>query len=170
MDGSTKDAAPIIEHPDVRRMLLRMRALTEGGRALAIATAGWLDLATAAAVMRDAEEMAEFLVPLVKAFCTERSVEVTSLGVQVHGGMGFIEETGVAQFYRDARILPIYEGTTAIQANDLLGRKVLRDGGATARRFARADCRKPRQSALKQTAALQAQAVARRLVRPAASV
>ncbi|KIC33553.1 acyl-CoA dehydrogenase [Leisingera sp. ANG-S5] len=134
VDGSTKDAAPIIRHPDVQRMLLRMRALTEGGRALAIATAGWLDLAKQGS--SDAEEMAEFLVPLVKAFCTERSLEVTSLGVQVHGGMGFIEETGVAQFYRDARILPIYEGTTAIQANDLLGRKVLRDGGATARRFA----------------------------------
>ncbi|WP_275041632.1 acyl-CoA dehydrogenase family protein [Leisingera sp. ANG-M7] len=134
VDGSTKDAAPIIRHPDVQRMLLRMRALTEGGRALAIATAGWLDLAKQG--YTDAEDMAEFLVPLVKAFCTERSLEVTSLGVQVHGGMGFIEETGVAQFYRDARILPIYEGTTAIQANDLLGRKVLRDGGATARRFA----------------------------------
>lgn len=134
VDGSSKDAAPIIRHPDVQRMLLRMRALTEGGRALAIATAGWLDLAKQGAT--DALDMAEFLVPLVKAFCTERSLEVTSLGVQVHGGMGFIEETGVAQFYRDARILPIYEGTTAIQANDLLGRKVLRDGGATARRFA----------------------------------
>ncbi|MFU1683809.1 acyl-CoA dehydrogenase [Phaeobacter piscinae] len=79
--------------------------------------------------------VAEFLVPLVKAFCSERAVEVASLGVQIHGGMGFIEETGVAQFYRDARILPIYEGTTAIQANDLLGRKVLRDAGQTARRF-----------------------------------
>ncbi|MEJ1993313.1 MAG: acyl-CoA dehydrogenase, partial [Maritimibacter sp.] len=79
---------------------------------------------------------AEFMVPLVKSFCTERAVEVASLGVQIHGGMGFIEETGAAQHYRDARILPIYEGTTAIQANDLLGRKVMRDGGATARVFA----------------------------------
>ncbi|OED47901.1 acyl-CoA dehydrogenase [Rhodobacteraceae bacterium (ex Bugula neritina AB1)] len=134
VDGSAKDAVSIIRHPDVQRMLLRMRALTEGGRALAVATAGWLDLAGQGS--SEAEDMAEFLVPLVKAFCTERSLEVTSLAVQVHGGMGFIEETGVAQFYRDARILPIYEGTTAIQANDLLGRKVLRDGGATARRFA----------------------------------
>lgn len=135
VDGSAKEAVAIIQHPDVRRMLLRMRALTEGGRALAMATAGWMDLGTGRAG-REAADMAEFLVPLVKGFCTERAVEVTSLGVQVHGGMGFIEETGVAQFYRDARILPIYEGTTAIQANDLLGRKVLRDGGETARRFA----------------------------------
>ncbi|MCT4553306.1 MAG: acyl-CoA dehydrogenase [Pelagimonas sp.] len=138
VDGSARDAVAIIAHPDVRRMLLRMKALTEGGRALAVATAGWLDLAQPGAgeTNADALAMAEFLVPLVKGFCTERSLEVTSLGVQVHGGMGFIEETGVAQFYRDARILPIYEGTTAIQANDLLGRKVMRDGGDTARRFA----------------------------------
>ncbi|MDC0656900.1 acyl-CoA dehydrogenase [Leisingera sp. SS27] len=158
VDGSTKDAAPIIRHPDVQRMLLRMRALTEGGRALAIATAGWLDLAKQGDA--EAEDMAEFLVPLVKAFCTERSLEVTSLGVQVHGGMGFIEETGVAQFYRDARILPIYEGTTAIQANDLLGRKVLRDGGATARRFA--GMVQETEQAL-QGGNAQAQAVAKRL-------
>ncbi|UWQ75859.1 acyl-CoA dehydrogenase [Leisingera sp. M658] len=138
VDGSSKEAVPILQHPDVRRLLLRMRALVEGGRALAMATAGWLDLAQHAEAeqAREASEMAEFLVPLVKGYCTERSVEVTSMGLQVHGGMGFIEETGVAQFYRDARILPIYEGTTAIQANDLLGRKVLRDGGKTARRFA----------------------------------
>ncbi|KIC21502.1 acyl-CoA dehydrogenase [Leisingera sp. ANG-Vp] len=136
VDGSSKEAAAIIGHPDVRRMLLRMRALTEGGRSLAMATAGWLDLAHHGGGERDATAMAEFLVPLVKGFCTERAVETASLGVQVHGGMGFIEETGVAQFYRDARILPIYEGTTAIQANDLLGRQVLRDGGETACRFA----------------------------------
>ncbi|WP_323780744.1 acyl-CoA dehydrogenase [Leisingera sp.] len=138
VDGSSKEAVPILQHPDVRRLLLRMRALVEGGRALAMATAGWLDLAqhAEAGTAREAAEMAEFLVPLVKGCCTERSVEVASMGLQVHGGMGFIEETGVAQFYRDARILPIYEGTTAIQANDLLGRKVLRDGGKTARRFA----------------------------------
>ncbi|NVK14972.1 MAG: acyl-CoA dehydrogenase [Rhodobacteraceae bacterium] len=158
VDGSTKDAAPIIRHPDVQRMLLRMRALTEGGRALAIVTAGWLDLAKQGDA--EAEDMAEFLVPLVKAFCTERSLEVTSLGVQVHGGMGFIEETGVAQFYRDARILPIYEGTTAIQANDLLGRKVLRDGGATARRFS--GMVQETEQAL-QGGNAQAQAVAKRL-------
>ncbi|WP_425101060.1 acyl-CoA dehydrogenase [Tropicibacter sp. S64] len=135
VNGSVKDAVPIIQHPDVRRMLMRMRSLTEGGRAMAAATAGLLDIAH----HQDdagAGALAEFMVPLVKGFCTERAVEVASLGVQVHGGMGFIEETGAAQHYRDARILPIYEGTTAIQANDLLGRKVMRDGGAAARGFA----------------------------------
>ncbi|MEM6890429.1 MAG: acyl-CoA dehydrogenase [Pseudomonadota bacterium] len=135
VNGHVKHAVAIIEHPDVRRMLMRMRSLTEGGRAMAAATAGLLDIAH----HRDDQEMAalaEFMVPLVKGFCSERAVEVASLGVQIHGGMGFIEETGAAQHYRDARILPIYEGTTAIQANDLLGRKVMRDGGETARRFA----------------------------------
>jgi hypothetical protein len=114
---------------------MRMRSLTEGGRAMAAATAGLLDVAH----HQDHPEMAalaEFMVPLVKGFCTERAVEVASLGMQIHGGMGFIEETGAAQHYRDARILPIYEGTTAIQANDLLGRKIMRDGGETARLFA----------------------------------
>lgn len=135
VNGSAKDAVAIIEHPDVRRMLLRMRSLTEGGRAMAAATAGLLDLAHHNGD-REMIASAEFMVPLVKAFCSERAVEVASLGLQIHGGMGFIEETGAAQHYRDARILPIYEGTTAIQANDLLGRKVLRDEGKTARRFA----------------------------------
>jgi 3-(methylthio)propanoyl-CoA dehydrogenase len=135
VNGQSKDAVPIIEHPDVRRMLLRMRSLTEGGRAMAAATAGLLDMAHHRGDPESIAE-AEFMVPLVKGFCSERAVEVASLGVQIHGGMGFIEETGAAQHYRDARILPIYEGTTAIQANDLLGRKVMRDGGATARLFA----------------------------------
>jgi alkylation response protein AidB-like acyl-CoA dehydrogenase len=134
VDGSVKDAVAIINHPDIRRSLLKMRALTEGGRALAMSAAGWLDLAHHTGD-KDTTFMAEFMVPLVKGFCTEKSLEVTSIGVQCHRGMGFIEETGVAQWYRDARILPIYEGTTAIQANDLLGRKVLRDGGKTAQRF-----------------------------------
>ena len=105
-----------------------MRATTEGCRALCAFTAGWQDTSDIA--------ITEFLVPLVKGFCTEMSVQTASLGIQIHGGMGFIEETGAAQHYRDARILPIYEGTTAIQANDLLGRKTLRDGGATAGRIA----------------------------------
>ncbi|MFV1635814.1 MULTISPECIES: acyl-CoA dehydrogenase [Phaeobacter] len=135
VNGQSKDAVPIIEHPDVRRMLLRMRSLTEGGRAMAAATAGLLDMAHHRGDPESIAE-AEFMVPLVKGFCSERAVEVASLGVQIHGGMGFIEETGAAQHYRDARILPIYEGTTAIQANDLLGRKVMRNGGATARLFA----------------------------------
>ncbi|MCV2882995.1 acyl-CoA dehydrogenase [Actibacterium sp. XHP0104] len=138
VDGSVNDAVAIIAHPDVRRMLMRMRALVEGGRALVAATAGWLDLAHNGPeeARADADAMAELLVPLVKGHCTEQAVQVASHCIQVHGGMGFIEETGVARLYRDARILPIYEGTTAIQANDLLGRKVLRDGGETARRFA----------------------------------
>lgn len=135
VDGSSRDAVPIIQHPDVRRMLGTMRALTEAGRALAYYTAGHADLAHASAdPAARARHLAvqEFLVPIVKGWCTEASIDVASLGVQVHGGMGFIEETGAAQYYRDARILTIYEGTTAIQANDLVGRKTLRDGGAVA--------------------------------------
>ncbi|MDK3020816.1 acyl-CoA dehydrogenase [Pseudodonghicola flavimaris] len=135
VDGSSREAVTIIHHPDVRRLLMRMKALTEGCRAMAACAAGWHDL-THHGQVEGAAEIAEFLVPLVKGYSTEMGVEVASLGVQVHGGMGFIEETGAAQHYRDARILPIYEGTTAIQANDLLGRKTLRDRGATARRLA----------------------------------
>jgi 3-(methylthio)propanoyl-CoA dehydrogenase len=139
VDGSASTAVPIIHHPDVRRMLLTMRALTEGGRAMAIVGAAAYDHAHGnpdADVAKQNKAMYEFLVPLIKGFGTENSVEVASLGVQVHGGMGFIEETGAAQYYRDARILPIYEGTTAIQANDLVGRKTARDGGATAKAIA----------------------------------
>ncbi|MBN4667761.1 acyl-CoA dehydrogenase [Pandoraea nosoerga] len=136
VDGSSRDAVTIIHHPDVKRMLMTMRALTEGARALAYVAAAQADIAhhaTDAAAAKRAQAVYEFLVPIVKGWSTEMSLEVTSLGVQVHGGMGFIEETGAAQYYRDARILPIYEGTTAIQANDLIGRKTLRDGGAVAR-------------------------------------
>jgi hypothetical protein len=136
VDGSSRDAVAIIHHPDVKRMLMTMRALTEGARALAYVAAAQADIAhraTDAAAAKRAQAVYEFLVPIVKGWSTEMSLEVTSLGVQVHGGMGFIEETGAAQYYRDARILPIYEGTTAIQANDLIGRKTLRDGGAVAR-------------------------------------
>ncbi len=126
----------IIHHPDVRRMLMMMRAMIEGARSLAYAAAARSDLghhSPDAGVRRQNLAVYEYLVPIVKGWSTEMSVEVASLGVQVHGGMGFIEETGAAQFYRDARILPIYEGTTAIQANDLIGRKTVRDGGAVAR-------------------------------------
>ncbi|MFS0755202.1 acyl-CoA dehydrogenase [Noviherbaspirillum sp. 1P10PC] len=126
----------IIHHPDVRRMLMAMRAQTEGARALSYVTAAAYDAAhhhADAAVRRDNQAFYEFMVPIVKGWSTEMSIDVASTGVQVHGGMGFIEETGAAQFYRDARILTIYEGTTAIQANDLVGRKTVRDGGATAR-------------------------------------
>jgi alkylation response protein AidB-like acyl-CoA dehydrogenase len=136
VDGSSKAAVAIIEHPDVRRMLFTMRALTEAARALAYAAAAAADhghRAADQAVRAQQQGIYEFLVPIIKGWSTELSVEVASLGVQVHGGMGFIEETGAAQYYRDARILPIYEGTTAIQANDLIGRKTLRDGGDTAR-------------------------------------
>lgn len=139
VDGTSNRAVTIIHHPDVRRLLARMRAITEGTRAMAAFTAGWQELASVsetAAEQSDAARLAEFLVPLVKGYSTEMAVDVASSGVQVHGGMGFIEETGAAQHYRDARILPIYEGTTAIQANDLLGRKTLRNGGETARCFA----------------------------------
>lgn len=126
----------IIHHPDVRRMLMAMRAQTEGARALSYVTAAAYDAAhhhDDAAVRRENQAFYEFMVPIVKGWSTEMSIDVASTGVQVHGGMGFIEETGAAQFYRDARILTIYEGTTAIQANDLVGRKTVRDGGATAK-------------------------------------
>jgi hypothetical protein len=125
----------IIHHPDVRRMLMTMRALTEGARALGYVAAAAFDQAHAdpdPVAAAEARTFYEFLVPIVKGFSTEMSLEVTSLGVQIHGGMGFIEETGAAQYYRDARILTIYEGTTAIQANDLIGRKTARDGGRSA--------------------------------------
>ncbi|CAG4886683.1 3-methylmercaptopropionyl-CoA dehydrogenase [Paraburkholderia saeva] len=136
VDGSAKQSVAIIQHPDVRRMLSTMRSLTEASRALAYVAAAHSDIAHRhpdAATRAEHQAIYEFLVPVVKGWSTELSIDVTSLGVQVHGGMGFIEETGAAQYYRDARILPIYEGTTAIQANDLIGRKTVRDGGAVAK-------------------------------------
>ncbi|HEX7890420.1 MAG TPA: acyl-CoA dehydrogenase [Ramlibacter sp.] len=139
VDGSVSGPATIVHHPDVRRMLMTMRAYTEGCRAMATVAAAAYDAAhhhPDAEVRRQNQAFYEFLVPLVKGYSTEMSLEVTSLGVQVHGGMGFIEETGAAQYYRDARILTIYEGTTAIQANDLVGRKTARDGGRTAQAIA----------------------------------
>lgn len=128
----TGEAAMIVEHPDVQRMLMQMKSMTEAMRALC------LDASISHDYRGHAPEQAEreyhqtrfaLLTPVTKAWCTELVNEVTSLGVQVHGGMGFIEETGVAQYYRDARITSIYEGTNAIQAHDLVGRKLLRDGG-----------------------------------------
>jgi 3-(methylthio)propanoyl-CoA dehydrogenase len=139
IDGSSAVAVAIVHHPDVRRMLMTMRALTEGCRAMAVWAASQADLAHAhpdAAQRQQAQVYYEFMVPLVKGYATESCVEVTSIGVQVHGGMGFIEDTGAAQHYRDAKILTIYEGTTAIQAGDLMGRKILRDQGHTARQLA----------------------------------
>ena len=126
----------IIHHPDVKRMLLTMRAHVEGARALAYVAAAASDAAhhaTDASVQAQNQAVYEYLVPVIKGFSTEMSIDMASLGVQVHGGMGYIEETGAAQYLRDARILTIYEGTTAIQANDLVGRKTLRDKGAVAK-------------------------------------
>ena len=134
IEGSAGPVA-IVQHPDVQRMLTTMRGLTEATRAIACLAAAIDDLSEEhpdEQVRRENQALYEFLVPVVKGFSTECSLEVSSLGVQVHGGMGFIEETGAAQFYRDARILTIYEGTTAIQSNDLVGRKTLRDAGMTA--------------------------------------
>jgi 3-(methylthio)propanoyl-CoA dehydrogenase len=139
VDGSMNKSAPIIHHPDIKRMLMTMRAYTEGCRALAIVAAAAYDAShhhADAHVRKVNQAFYEFMVPLVKGFSTEMSLDVASLGVQVHGGMGFIEETGAAQYLRDSRILPIYEGTTAIQANDLVGRKTARDGGQTAKAIA----------------------------------
>jgi 3-(methylthio)propanoyl-CoA dehydrogenase len=139
VDGSIAGSAAIIHHPDVRRMLMTMRSVTEGCRAMASVAAAAYDAShhhPDAAVRKDNLAFYEFMVPLVKGYSTEMSLEVTSLGVQVHGGMGFIEETGAAQYYRDAKILTIYEGTTAIQANDLVGRKTARNGGQTPRAIA----------------------------------
>ena len=129
---------PIIRHPDIRRTLLLMRSLTQACRAICYYTASCLDRGNHG---DDAEAAAAWLArgdlmtPIAKAFSSEVGQEVTELGVQVHGGMGYVEETGVAQFYRDVRIASIYEGTNAIQAIDLVNRKLLRDGGTTVSNF-----------------------------------
>ena len=127
-------SVPIIRHADVRRMLMLMKSQTEAMRALAYVAAATLDAAKRhpdAEARKRHQAFADLMIPVVKGWCTETGIEIASLGVQVHGGMGFIEETGAAQHLRDARITTIYEGTTGIQANDLLGRKVAREGGAT---------------------------------------
>ncbi len=164
VDGSMNTAAPIIHHPDVKRMLMTMRALTEGCRAMALTAAAAYDAShhhPDAEVRKQNQAFYEFMVPLVKGYSTEMSLEVTSLGVQVHGGMGFIEETGAAQYYRDAKILTIYEGTTAIQANDLVGRKTSRDGGQTALAIAQQIA--TTEAELAQSGSAHAQAVLKRL-------
>jgi hypothetical protein len=130
--------SPIIEHADVRRMLLTMKALTQAARMICYATAKELDIGHRGEGERerkDALNRAALLTPLAKAFSTDIANEVASIGVQVHGGMGFVEETGAAQYLRDARILPIYEGTNGIQAIDLVTRKLTLDGGATVTAF-----------------------------------
>src|SRR5688572_393661 len=129
------DRVTIIHHPDVKRMLLTMKAQTEAMRGLAYVAAAALDLARRhpdRAEQRRNHALLDLLTPVVKGWCTEQCVEVASIGMQVHGGMGFVEETGAAQYLRDARITTIYEGTTGIQANDLVGRKVAFEKGATA--------------------------------------
>lgn len=136
--GSGSDAkVPIIRHPDVSRMLLLMKSQIEAQRGLVGIVAAAMDVAVHHA---DAGERAlaqgfiDLMVPVIKAWLTESAVEITSLSIQVHGGAGYMERTGVAQYWRDSRILPIYEGTTGIQANDLIGRKVARDSGRAIRR------------------------------------
>jgi alkylation response protein AidB-like acyl-CoA dehydrogenase len=132
--GLDQAASTIIEHPDIRRMLMTMRAYTEATRAVAYVTAAAMDNARRHPdpdLRKRHQAFVDLMIPIVKGWSTEVAQEVTYLGVQVHGGMGFIEETGAAQHYRDARIITIYEGTTGIQANDLIGRKTARDGGAT---------------------------------------
>ena len=127
---------PIIRHPDVRRMLMLMKSQTEATRALAYVVAAALDVAARhpdEQLRQQNQAFVDLMIPVVKGWSTETGIEVASLGVQVHGGMGFVEETGAAQHLRDARITTIYEGTTGIQANDLVGRKIAREGGATAR-------------------------------------
>ncbi|WP_425409789.1 acyl-CoA dehydrogenase [Hyphococcus sp.] len=134
--GDNPDPVAIVRHPDVRRMLMTMRALAESGRALAYYTAGKLDIAQRAPDTDEraaAQARVDLLIPIVKGWCTECGSEAAWNGVQVHGGMGYVEETGAAQFMRDAKIAEIYEGTNGIQANDLIGRKLARDGGAAAR-------------------------------------
>jgi alkylation response protein AidB-like acyl-CoA dehydrogenase len=133
--GKSKAAAPIIKHPDVRRMLMSMKAQIEAMRALAYVCAASLDLAAKhpeAAVRKQHKAFIELMIPVVKGWCSETATELCSTAVQVFGGMGYVEETGIAQQYRDVKIVSIYEGTTGIQALDLVGRKLIRDMGSTA--------------------------------------
>lgn len=132
----TGERVSIDQHGDVKRMLMTMRAHIESCRALTYEAAIALDAAMKGD--KNAQAKVDLLTPIVKAWCTEVAQEVTSLAIQVHGGMGFIEETKVAQYYRDARILPIYEGTNGIQAADLAFRKILHDGAASARNYTNA--------------------------------
>ncbi len=138
VDGGGPEKVAIINHPDVRRMLLDIKSRTEAMRALAYDTAVQFDISKRhpdEAARKEARTRLDLMTPIVKAWSTDVGVELTSLAVQVHGGMGFVEETGIAQHYRDSRIAPIYEGTNGIQARDLVGRKVLRDRGETAKEY-----------------------------------
>src|SRR5688572_12038574 len=132
--GTSSSPGPIVGHPDVKRMLLTMKSTVEACRALALYAAYQLDLGRAhpdQSTRVAAQARGDLLIPIVKGFCTENGIEVASTGIQVHGGMGYIEETGAAQILRDVRITTIYEGTTGIQSNDLIGRKIGRDRGAS---------------------------------------
>jgi hypothetical protein len=134
-EGGT-ESVPIIRHPDVRRMLLMMRSQTEAMRALGYLIAGAQDLAERhpdATIRRERQAFVDLMTPVFKGWATETAVDVASTSIQVHGGIGYVEESGVSQPLRDVRICPIYEGTTAIQANDLIDRKIVRDGGAAFR-------------------------------------
>lgn len=134
VDGAS--TVPIIRHPDVRRMLMLMKSQTEAARALAYVVAGAMDNAQRhpdGEVRKRSQAFVDLMTPVVKGWSTETGIEIASLGIQIHGGMGFVEETGAAQHLRDARITTIYEGTTGIQANDLIGRKIAREGGVTIR-------------------------------------
>ena len=134
IDGSSKTPVAIVNHPDVKRMLLTMKAQTEAARALTYYAASCLDKAKRhndPSVRRYNQALIDLLIPVVKAWSTDNAVDVASLGIQVHGGMGYVEETGAAQVFRDARITPIYEGANGIQAADLVGRKVAREKGLT---------------------------------------
>jgi 3-(methylthio)propanoyl-CoA dehydrogenase len=140
LGGKSREKVAIVRHPDVRRMLLEMKSRTESLRALASVVAAEMDIAHGhpdEEARRESQAFVNLMIPVVKGWSTETSVHVTSLGVQVHGGMGYIEETGAAQHLRDARITPIYEGTTGIQAVDLIGRKIARDGGQAAKKVLR---------------------------------
>ena len=139
VQGSAGNAVTIINHPDVRRMLLTMKATVEAMRGLIYDTVASLDIARAhpdADTREAARKRADLLTPVVKAWCTDMGVEVASLGIQVHGGTGYMEDTGAVQHWRDSRIAPIYEGTNGIQAIDLVTRKIFRDGGAGVADFA----------------------------------
>tara|TARA_B100001123_G_C15251223_1_gene1002861 strand:+ start:57 stop:1049 length:993 start_codon:yes stop_codon:yes gene_type:complete len=137
IQGSQSEV-PIVEHPDVRRMLLSMRSQIEAMRGLCYEVAADLDRANKledVSEKKNAQSLLDLMIPVVKAWCTDTGLAITSTNIQVHGGMGFMEETGAGQHYRDARITTIYEGTNGVQAMDLLGRKIMRDGGETAQRF-----------------------------------
>lgn len=136
--GDSSEMVPIVEHPDIRRTLLTMESLTQAARAICLVTAREMDIAHRAATPEERAKgaaRAALLTPIAKAFSTDIGCEVASLGVQVHGGMGFVEETGAGQYYRDARILPIYEGTNGIQAIDLVTRKLPLHDGALVKEY-----------------------------------